>query len=112
MRYHGDCVSDINIAYIGGGSREWAWGLMSDLALEGQLSGSIRLYDIDHEAAYANEIIGNRILNDNRYDDRYHFGIKRFIANQSLAQLRAFCLTPIHFHFPLIFLSDNITHSV
>ncbi len=73
MRYHGDCVSDINIAYIGGGSREWAWGLMSDLALEGQLSGSIRLYDIDHEAAYANEIIGNRILNDKNTKGEWHY---------------------------------------
>lgn len=25
-------VEDIKIAYIGGGSRGWAWGLMSDLA--------------------------------------------------------------------------------
>lgn len=54
-------VTDIKIAYIGGGSRGWAWGLMSDLADQDQLSGSVYLYDIDNEAAAHNEIIGNSI---------------------------------------------------
>ena len=54
-------VSDIHIAYIGGGSRGWAWSFMMDLALEPSMSGIIRLYDIDQGAAYANEIIGNKI---------------------------------------------------
>lgn len=53
-------VSDINIAYIGGGSRGWAWGLMGDLAGEPLLNGTVRLYDIDLEAAQHNEIIGNK----------------------------------------------------
>ena len=61
MRYTQDHVEDINIAYIGGGSRGWAWTFMTDLSLEKQLSGTIRLYDIDKEAAKANEIIGNSI---------------------------------------------------
>lgn len=38
---------DLKIAYIGGGSRGWAWGLMSDLALEPALSGTVALYDIN-----------------------------------------------------------------
>ena len=50
----------ISIAYIGGGSRGWAWGLMSDLASEPDLYGDVRLYDIDKEAALHNEIIGNK----------------------------------------------------
>lgn len=54
-------VTDLQIAYIGGGSRGWAWTFMTDLALEKDLSGCIRLYDIDSEAAKANEIIGNKI---------------------------------------------------
>ena len=54
-------VKDIKIAYIGGGSMGWAWGLMSDLAMERQLSGTVRLYDIDKEAAIRNEKIGNRL---------------------------------------------------
>ncbi|NLN64524.1 MAG: alpha-glucosidase/alpha-galactosidase [Clostridiaceae bacterium] len=51
-------AKDIQIAYIGGGSMGWAWGLMSDLAAEKQLSGTVRLYDIDSEAARRNEKIG------------------------------------------------------
>jgi len=51
----------INIAYIGGGSRGWAWRLMTDLALEKDLSGTVRLYDIDFEAAKTNEVIGNKL---------------------------------------------------
>ena len=54
-------VNDLNIAYIGGGSMNWAWELMSDLALEPQLSGAVRLYDTHHDAAKANEKIGNLI---------------------------------------------------
>lgn len=54
-------ITDLKIAYIGGGSRGWAWTFMTDLALEKDLSGTIRLYDINTEAAKANEIIGNRL---------------------------------------------------
>ena len=59
-----DCkgnVRDVQIAYIGGGSRGWAWTFMTDLALEPSMSGCIRLYDIDREAAKANASIGNRL---------------------------------------------------
>lgn len=54
-------ATDLTIAYIGGGSRGWAWGFMMDLAMDEQLCGTVRLYDIDHEAARRNEIIGNKI---------------------------------------------------
>ena len=54
-------MKELEIAYIGGGSRGWARGLMSDLAKEGRISGKMRLYDIDYEAAKDNEIIGNSI---------------------------------------------------
>lgn len=56
-----DKSNDIRIGYIGGGSMNWAWELMGDLALDGQLSGEVRLYDVDHEAAAANATIGNSI---------------------------------------------------
>lgn len=49
------------IAYIGGGSRGWAWRLMADLAMEPDLFGTVSLYDIDLEAARHNYIIGNRL---------------------------------------------------
>ncbi|MBO4298116.1 MAG: alpha-glucosidase/alpha-galactosidase, partial [Clostridia bacterium] len=61
MKYIGNCAKDLNIAYIGGGSRDWAWCFMRDLALEEQMEGAIRLYDIDREAAENNAIIGNLI---------------------------------------------------
>ena len=52
-------AENVKIAYIGGGSRGWAWGLMSDLASIEDMSGDVYLYDIDFEAAEANEKIGN-----------------------------------------------------
>ena len=52
---------DLVIAYIGGGSRGWAWGLMKDLARDGEICGTVRLYDIDRSAAERNRIIGERI---------------------------------------------------
>ena len=60
MYYEGNTVKDLKIAYIGGGSRGWAWGLMSDLAQCEDMSGRVDLYDIDLEAAKQNEVIGNR----------------------------------------------------
>ena len=59
-------TKDINISYIGGGSRGWAWTFMTDLSLEKELSGEIRLYDIDHKASKINEKIGNDLKNDRR----------------------------------------------
>ena len=61
MLYNNEKITDLNIAYIGGGSRGWAWTFMTDLAMEEALSGTIRLYDIDEKAAENNEIIGNSI---------------------------------------------------
>ena len=37
-----DC-KNLQIAYIGGGSRGWAWQLMRDLALEKELCGTVKL---------------------------------------------------------------------
>ncbi len=63
MEYlNGNTVKDIQIAYIGGGSRGWAWTFMTDLAMDDSISGTIRLYDIDQEAALRNEKIGNHLM--------------------------------------------------
>lgn len=51
----------LTIAYIGGGSRGWAWGFMTDLAMDEQLCGTVRLYDIDRDAAVRNQMIGSKI---------------------------------------------------
>ena len=54
-------VEDLTIAYIGGGSRGWAWGFMTDIAMDEQICGEVRLYDIDRAAAEKNRIIGEKI---------------------------------------------------
>ena len=62
MNYKNGKMNDVNIAYIGGGSRGWAWTFMTDLALDDEISGTIRLYDIDKEAAQVNATIGNNLM--------------------------------------------------
>ena len=54
-------AKELIVAYIGGGSRGWAWGFMTDLAMDPDLCGTVRLYDIDREAAERNRIIGQKI---------------------------------------------------
>lgn len=63
MKYENNKVTGLKLAYIGGGSRGWAWGLMSDLANAEDMCGDVYLYDIDFSAAKANETIGNKIKN-------------------------------------------------
>ena len=65
VRYSNGKCENIKIAYIGGGSRGWAWTLMNDLTKATDLSGHVDLYDIDFDAAYNNELIGNKIQNSN-----------------------------------------------
>lgn len=74
MEYSDNKINKIKIAYIGGGSRGWAWGLMSDLAAADDISGDIWLYDIDYEAAVHNEEIGNmyKTLKDVKSQWNYH----------------------------------------
>lgn len=61
MQYGKDRVTDLKVAYIGGGSRGWAWKFMTDIAMDRQMEGEIRLYDIDRDAAEKNRIIGEKI---------------------------------------------------
>ena len=63
----------MKIAYIGGGSRGWARGLMSDLATEPTMSGDVYLYDIDMAAAKANETIGNSLYNREDVVGKWHY---------------------------------------
>ena len=59
MYYEGTtAVRDLRVAYIGGGSRGWAWGFMTDLAMNAAMEGTVRLYDIDRDAAEKNRVIG------------------------------------------------------
>lgn len=61
MKIEHGVAKEVKIAYIGGGSRGWAWGFMSDLAVVEDMCGSVYLYDIDAEAAKKNEGIGNQV---------------------------------------------------
>ncbi|MCR3906374.1 MAG: alpha-glucosidase/alpha-galactosidase [Tenericutes bacterium] len=54
-------MKKIKIAYIGGGSKEWAKVFLNDLAQAKGISGELALYDIDLEAAKRNQKIGQRI---------------------------------------------------
>lgn len=61
MKRENGKVSELKIAYVGGGSRVWARTLMKDLAFEEALCGTVALYDIDLQAAKDNAVIGNKI---------------------------------------------------
>ena len=63
-QYTKNGVEGLKIAYIGGGSRGWAWTLMNDLAKATDLSGTVYLYDIDFAAAKNNEQIGKKFPGD------------------------------------------------
>ena len=52
-------MSDIKIAYIGGGSKHWARVMMQDLALTPGLSGELALYDINQQRSDANAELGS-----------------------------------------------------
>ncbi len=64
----------IKIAYIGGGSRNWARHLMQDLALSGLFEGEIALYDLDHAAAQRNAEVARHLFS--RPEARGHFRAK------------------------------------
>lgn len=49
---------DITIAYLGGGSRQWAPNLIQDLA-QSDLDGRVRLYDESYDSASRNARFGN-----------------------------------------------------
>lgn len=73
MKYANQKVTDLHIAYIGGGSRGWAWTFMTDLSMDDSLSGTIRLYDIDEAAAKNNEIIGNHLCSRPEASGKWNF---------------------------------------
>lgn len=50
----------VRIAYVGGGSLNWAPVLMADLAADPRLVAEVRLHDPDHEAAERNARLGAR----------------------------------------------------
>jgi len=65
MIYQDNKVTDLKIAFIGGGSRGWAWTLMNDLARAEDMAGTVYLYDIDRQASQNNAVIGNNFPGEN-----------------------------------------------
>ena len=65
----------IKIAYIGGGSRGWAHTLMNDLALCGDLTGEVALYDIDPAMAALNRRWGRRVNESPQARSRWDYTV-------------------------------------
>ena len=63
----------LKIAYIGGGSRDWARKLMVDLALCPELTGEVSLYDIDLDSARLNAQLGNWIQGQAGVVSHWHY---------------------------------------
>ena len=61
MQNYNNKINGLKIAYIGGGSKNWAWTLMRELAMEEDLSGTVKLYDIDFQSACENCEVGNNL---------------------------------------------------
>lgn len=73
--------TQLKIAYIGGGSREWARKLMFDLALCPELSGEVALYDIDAASAQLNEQLGNWLQTQPGVLSRWHYSVAATLKN-------------------------------
>ena len=46
VTFDGKKANNLRIAYIGGGSRGWAWGLMSDLAMAPDMNGTAKTSEV------------------------------------------------------------------
>lgn len=71
--------SEIALAYIGGGSLNWARVLMADLVHDGSIAAEVRLYDLDTAAARRNASIGNQL-------SEAHGVAVRYVVAESLAE--------------------------
>jgi alpha-galactosidase/6-phospho-beta-glucosidase family protein len=72
---------ETTIAYVGGGSLNWARVLMADLIHDGTISAEIRLYDLDVAAARRNADLGNR------YSQAHNVSIRYVVADTLQAAL-------------------------
>ncbi|AEH39051.1 family 4 glycosyl hydrolase [Halopiger xanaduensis] len=53
--------TDVTIGYVGGGSQGWAHTFINDILQCQDVSGQVRLYDVDYEAAQRNAELGNAL---------------------------------------------------
>jgi alpha-galactosidase len=61
------------ITYIGGGSKDWAHKYFSDILSQDDLSGELRLYDINVPAAEKNKKYFDRLQEDNKPADKRYW---------------------------------------
>lgn len=73
MKFVENKAQDVKIAYVGGGSKGWAWGLMSDLVSCDDMSGSVYLYDIVKPLAEKNKIIGEKYNGAEGAKSEWHY---------------------------------------
>jgi len=59
-------MKNVNICYIGGGSKNWAQKYFSDLVLQDKLCGTMRLYDIDKVMAKVNKKYFEKLMKNNK----------------------------------------------
>ena len=81
MKIENKKASDVRTLYVGGGSRGWAWMLMSDLVSCEDMSGSVCLYDIDIEAAENNRIIGEKFNNAEGAKSKWSYSVADTLAD-------------------------------
>ena len=78
----GDTVKkSIKIAYIGGGSKQWARTFMSDLAISEGLDGEVWLYDIDKVSAERNKKIGDLIAKNPQSIAKFKYIVAEKLAD-------------------------------
>jgi alpha-galactosidase/6-phospho-beta-glucosidase family protein len=74
--------AEISLAYVGGGSLNWARTLMADLVHDGSITGEIRLFDLDVAAAQRNVDLGNR------YSEAHGLKLRYCVATSLPAALK------------------------
>lgn len=55
-------MKKVKITIIGGGSRQWAIGMLKDLTLQDKFVPEVCLYDINHFAAIENQSVAERVF--------------------------------------------------
>ena len=75
MYYENKCAKEVKMTYIGGVSRGWAWGFMSDLVSAPDMSGTVCLSDIDKAAAEKNRIIGEKYNDAEGAKSVWHYAV-------------------------------------
>ena len=79
----------LKIAYIGGGSKNWAHSFMQDLALAEGLTGEVALYDIDRTAALRNQAIARRMGENPAVRSPFRYTVADTLASGQFSRMAA-----------------------